>query len=257
MRTRPALCNLLAALTLALSGAAAVGAEITVSAAASLADAMREIAPRFEALVEARQPGTRVRLNVGASGALLQQILHGAPVDVFASADEATMDQAVAQGRVRAGAPKLFASNALVLVVPAATALRPTRLADLTRTGFRRIAIGLPASVPAGRHARDALQAAGLWPALEVRLVNAQNVRQALDYVARGEADAGFVYATDAALMPGKVQVAFTVPTPTPIRYPVAALAASTQATAAQAFVQFLLTDEARAVLARHGFSAP
>jgi molybdate transport system substrate-binding protein len=243
-------CVLLAVLTLA-AGGAAVAAELTVSAAASLADAMRELAPRFEAA----QPGTRLQFNFGASGALLQQIARGAPVDVFASADESTMDRAQAAGWVWASARHDFATNTLVLVVPAAGTAAPRSLADLT--GLRRIAIGQPSSVPAGRYAREALEAAGLWATVQARTIGTQSVRQALDVVARDEVDAGFVYATDAALMPGKVRVALRVPTTTPIRYPIAALAASRHADEAERFVQFMLGPEARAVLARYGFSTP
>ncbi len=89
----------------------------------------------------------------------------------------------------------------------------PQALADLTQPAYARIAIGLPASVPAGRYAKGALDAAGLWATIEPKVIGAHNVRQALDYVARGEVDAGFVYATDAATMPDKVRVALKVPT--------------------------------------------
>ncbi|MFO1296618.1 MAG: molybdate ABC transporter substrate-binding protein [Rubrivivax sp.] len=99
------------------------------------------------------------------------------------------------------------------------------RPADLAQASFKRIAIGAPASVPVGRYTKSVLEAAHLWGAIEPKMVGANNVRQALDYVARGEVDAGFVYATDAASMPGKVKVAFTVPTTKPVLYPIATLA--------------------------------
>lgn len=249
-RARRLLAGVLCSL---LFAAPALAADLTVSAAASLGNAFREIAPLFEA----RNPGTRVVFNFAASDALLAQVARGAPVDVFASADEETMDRAGNQKLLAAGSRRTFARNALLVVVPADAKARPAALADLQQPAFRRIALGSPASVPAGRYARAALEAAKLWTPIEPRAVFAQNVRQALDYVARGEVDAGFVYATDAMIMKDKVQVAFSVPTATPIRYPAAAIAGSANGDAARRFVDFLLSPEARAVLARQGFLQP
>ena len=228
-------------------------ADLTVSAAASLGTAFRELAPMFEA----QHPDTPVRLNFGASGALLQQIAKGAPADVFASADQETMDQAQRQSLVRSGERSNFASNTLVVIVPADAKHVPRAVADLAQAVYGRVAIGLPASVPVGRYTQGVLQKAGVWSAIEPRMIGAQNVRQALDYVARGEVDAGFVYATDAALMPDKVKVALTVPTATSILYPIAPLVQAPNAAAAKSFVAFVLTAPAQAVLAKHGFGRP
>lgn len=233
-----------------LLAAGAHAAELTVSAAASLTNAFRELAPAFEAA----HPGVKVNLNFGASGALLQQLAKGAPVDVFASADQETMDQAQARGLVQAAARRDFASNTLVVIVPVPSARVPQRLADLGDAAYARVAIGLPASVPVGRYTKGVLERAGLWSGIEPRMIGAGNVRLALDYVARGEVDAGFVYATDAALMRDKVKVAFTVPTPAPILYPIAAVS---QAPAARQFVEFVQTAPARAVLQKYGFGQP
>lgn len=240
-----ALCGLL------LSWQAAA-ADLTVSAAASLTNAFRELAPLFEA----KHPGTKVQLNFGSSGALMQQIAKGAPADVFASADQESMDQAQARGAVKAGERSDFVSNKLVVIVPADKAV-PTVLADLAQPAYQRIAIGLPASVPVGRYSKGALEKAGLWLLIEPKTIGAQNVRQVLDYVARGEVDAGFVYATDAALMPGKVKLAFVVPTETPIRYPIAPVAAGSNALLARQFIGFVSSPEAQAVLAKYGFGTP
>lgn len=243
----------LLALGVMLASGTACAADLTVSAAASLTQAFKEIGSAFEA----QHPGIRLRLNFGASGALLQQIAKGAPVDVFASADPETMNQAQQQKWVQPGAAIHFASNALVVVVPHDTAALPHRLADLATPPFKRVAMGVPASVPAGRYAQAALEKAQLWPALQAKTVGAQSVRQALDYVARGEVQAGFVYATDAALMPGKLKVAFTVPTDTPVRYPIAPVVGSPNAANAQTFIHYLMSPPAQAVLARFGFGAP
>ena len=234
----------------AVAGAAARANELTVCAASSLAQAFREVAAPFEAAV----PGARVRLNFGASGALLQQVARGAPCDVLAVADLETMERAQALGLVDAAARRSFASNRLVVVVPLGQGAAPQALADLARPEFRRIAVGLPGSVPAGRYAQDALAAAGLWQALESRVVGAASVRQALDYVARGEVDAGFVYATDAARQEARVRVVAPVEQADPVRYPAAVVAASAQPAVARAFVAFLTSPPAQAVLVAQGF---
>ncbi|MGE0310951.1 MAG: molybdate ABC transporter substrate-binding protein [Lautropia sp.] len=251
MNPRPLLALAVAASALFATAAHAV--DLTVSAAASLTNAFRDIAPLFEA----EHPGTTVRLNFGSSGALLQQIAKGAPADVFASADQQRMDQAQAQQLITPALRRDFAANALVVIVPAAAKQQPAALADLSRPAYARIAIGLPASVPVGSYARRVLEAAGLWAAIEPKMIGASNVRQALDYVARAEVDAGFVYATDAAVMRDKVKVALTVPTGEPIRYPVAPIAASANADLAARFVAFLGTPAAQAVLARRDFARP
>lgn len=241
-----------AAPLLALQARPAGAAELAVSAASSLDPAFRELA----ALFEAAHPGTRVTMNFGASGALLQQIARGTPADVFASADQATMDRA--RALVLVAQRRNFATNALVVIVPAASSVPPpATLADLARPAYARIALGQPTSVPAGRYAQEALQAARLWATIQPRVVSAANVRQALDQVARGEADAGFVYATDAARMPTQVKPVLKVATPTAIVYAAAPLAAAAQPALAARFVEFLVSEPARAVLERHGFGKP
>src|SRR6478736_6758586 len=142
----------LVALALAANAGLAGAAEITVSAAASLANALREIGTAFEAA----HPGTTVQFNFAASGALLQQIAQGAPVDVFASADAETMDQAERRGLVRPASRLDFAANTLVVIVPRDAATPPKALADLLAPSFRHVAIGVPASVPVGRYTQAA-----------------------------------------------------------------------------------------------------
>ena len=237
------------ALTLLLSSSL-WAADLTVSAAASLTQAFQEIGAQFEA----QHPGTKLKFNFGASGALAQQIINGAPVDVFASADTDTMDKAVAKAVVNAADSKVFISNRLVLVTPVQADLGLKQLTDLKKTEVKRFAMGLPASVPAGHYALGALDKAGLWNDLKDKVISTQNVRQALDYVARGEVDAGFVYASDAQLMVDKVKVAFTVPTATPIQDPIAKVAASTQSEAANKFIGFVMSAPGQAVLKKHGF---
>lgn len=231
----------------------AVAGELTISAAASLTNAFKDIAQIYEA----QHPDTKVLLNFGASGALLQQMAKGAPVDVFASADQETVDMAEKQNLVAAGTRKDFVRNTLVLIVPVDSKAAVKRLDDLVQAGVQRVAIGNPASVPVGRYTKHALEAARLWPAMEAKMVSTQNVRQSLDYVARGEVDAGFVYATDAAVMKDKVKVAFPVPLDVAIRYPVARIAGGPNGAEADRFIAFLLSPEGQAVMAKHGFQKP
>ena len=167
------------------------------------------------------------------------------------------MDRATAQGLVMRETRVNFARNDLVLAVPASTKSLPAKLADLGGAGFERITIGTPESVPAGRYAKRALDAANLWTTLKPKLVNTQNVRQAMDYVARGEADAGFVYLTDAALMPDRIRVAFTVPLDVEVLYPIAVVKGGGMADLGKAFVKFVASDKAQAILARFQFRKP
>lgn len=227
--------------------------ELTVSAASSLTESFRELGTAYEKA----HPGTRVDFNFAASGVLLQQISRGAPVDVFASADETTMDQAEQQGLLAAGSREVFAVNALWVVVPPQSTAAPRALKDLASAGVQRIALGNPDSVPVGRYAKGALEAAGLWPSVQGKTITTQNVRQSLDYVARGEVDAGFVYATDAQAMPDRVRRAFAVPVSGRIAYPLAVTRASTQPAEAKRFTAFVRSAQGQAILARHGFGKP
>ncbi|WP_457447886.1 molybdate ABC transporter substrate-binding protein [Roseateles sp. P5_E4] len=225
--------------------------QLTVSAAASLTDAFKEIAPRFEAV----KPGATLRFNFAASGVLLQQIAQGAPVDVFVSADQETMNRSADQQLIATGTRRDFASNTLVLVAPPDSPVK--RVTDLTLPAVKRIAVGKVASVPVGRYTQQALGTAQLWSALSPKLVFADNVRQVLDYVARGEVEAGFVYRTDAEIAKDKLRVVAAVGGHTPITYPAAVVAGSRQAALARDFVAFLGGAEAQGILAKYGFGKP
>lgn len=242
-----------ALVALTLAAPSALAADLVVSAAASLTNAFKQLGEQFERA----HPDTKVVLNFGASDVLMQQIVKGAPADVFASADQRAMDQAETEKVVQAATRKDFAANAIVLIVPHDSKLKIAAPTDLTRADIKRVAYGNPSSVPVGRYTRGALEAQGLWSAIEAKGVPAQNVRQALDYVARGEVDAGFVFATDAAVMPEKVKVATRVPTPTPVTYPIAVTTHGKQGLQANAFVQYVLSPEGQATLARYGFQKP
>lgn len=247
-RTRFILTALLLMLPL-LAGAQA----LMVSAAASLSNAFNELGPKFED----GKPGVTLRFNFGPSGVLLQQVAQGAPVDLLASADQATVVRGIAQKLLEADSARDFARNSLVLVVPAQAGADLRSLADLSAPGVKRIAIGKAATVPAGQYARESLASARLWPVLEGKLVFADNVRQVLDYVARGEVDAGFVYRSDAAVAAGKVRVALTAEGHTPVTYPAVVVSDSRNKPLARDFIAFLATPTALEVLVKHGFAKP
>ena len=246
-------CRRLAILTLWLCLAAwpALAAELTVSAAASLTNVFGELKPLFEKA----HPGQTLTFNFAASGPLLKQIAEGAPVDVFASADQETMDAAAAKGLIATATRRNFTANELVLIAPSDSKIPLRTPADLAAAPIQRIAIGNPDSVPAGRYARDAL--GGLYAGLSPKFVLAASVRQVLDYVRRAEVQAGFVYRTDAMVAKDAVRVVMTMSGHAPILYPAAVVAASPHKNEAALFVGFLLSPEAKAVLARHGFAKP
>lgn len=229
---------------------AASAADITVSAAASLSNAFKDIAAQYEK----QYPQDKIRLNTAGSGALLQQALKGAPVDVLAFADQETMNKAQQQGLINPASRKTFAANSLVIAAPKNSRLRINQLSDLNSPAIKRIAVSNPASVPVGRYSKAALEKAGLWNGLQPKIINTQHVRQSLDYVARGEVDAGFVYNTDAALMKDKVKVLKTVATEEPVSYPIALVGNSGQKAAAGRFADYVLSKPGQSVLKKYGF---
>jgi molybdate transport system substrate-binding protein len=238
----------LASLLALLACAPLAGAEeVLVFAAASLSDALEAIGRSFE-----KRTGQAVILGVGASSDLARQIKSGAPADVFFSADAAQMDGLVRRGFVRAADRVDLLSNSLVVVVPAGSSARVDKPADLA--AFASLALADPEAVPAGVYARTWLQSVGLWPRLAKRAIPTLDVRAALAAVESESAEAGIVYKTDAALS-RRVRAVFDVPRAQgpAITYPVAPLAASEKAATA-AFVEYLRSEEARAVFRRFGF---
>jgi molybdate transport system substrate-binding protein len=231
---------------------AARAQELTLSVAISMKEAVEEIGRRF---VQSR-PGVRMHYNFGGSGDLQKQIEAGAPVDIFVSAADRQMDELERKGLTLPGSRRTFARNALSVIVPADTRLTITRAIDLPQPQVQRIAIGNPKTVPAGQYAEESLRALGLWDAVRARLVLGENVRQVLEYVARGEVEAGFVYVTDLTGRSGLVKEAFRPPQSSyrPVKYPVAVVAGSPHAALGQAFIDLLLSGEGQKTLARLGF---
>jgi molybdate transport system substrate-binding protein len=226
--------------------------EILVSAAASLTDAFTDIGKAYSAA----HPGTVVRFNFGASGALQQQIVQGAPVDVYASASPQEMDALQKANRIEPGTRIDFAGNRLVLIVPPGSLVK--RWNDLRSGAVRRIAISNPDSVPSGRYAKETLTKRGLWTAVEPKMILGENVRQTLTYVAGGNVDAGIVFATDAQIEKRRVNVvdeAATGKDHSAIVYPASAIAHAPNAAGARRFTSFLIAPAAQAILKRYGFA--
>ncbi|MBN2243726.1 MAG: molybdate ABC transporter substrate-binding protein [Acidobacteria bacterium] len=225
--------------------------EILVSAAISLKDAFGEISRLY-----LKRSGIRVRLNLSSSGLLQRQIEAGAPVDVFASAGMKQMDALETGNFLLSGTRAVFAGNRLVLVCPTGAKLAPHSFEELAGSGISRLAIGNPKTVPAGQYAEQALKNMALWDFLESRLVPAETVRQALDYVAREEVDAGIVYASDVPVARGKAFIAAEAPRGAhdPILYPIAVIKGTDAPLEAGAFIDLVLDGSGQAIMKKYGF---
>lgn len=229
-----------------LAAAPAMAGEIMVSAAASLSNAFSEIAVAFEQA----NPDVRVQTNFAASNPLLRQIREGAPVNLFASADQRTMDEAA--DFMVPGSRVDFAANGLVLIVPQESRKDSASVkgrADLPKAG--RLAVGNPDFVPAGRYAREALGED--WDSLREHIIFGNSVRQVLDYVSRGEVDAGIVYRSDTLAAPGKVRIVEELTGHTPVVYPMALV--KPEKTDAAKFAAFVRSDAGKKILQKYGFT--
>jgi molybdate transport system substrate-binding protein len=223
--------------------------QLTISAAASLKEALTETETAY------KQSHANVDLsnNFGSSGTLATQIDQGAPVDVFLSAAAKPMDDLEAKGLIVGGTRRNPLRNTLVLIAPLDSKLQ--NFQGLTGSSIRTIALGDPASVPAGQYGRQTLVALHLLDKLNAKFVLAKDVRQVLTYVETGNADAGLVYATDAQAS-GKVRVVASAPESShePIVYPVAVVKGSRNEGAAREFVKYLSGPAAQAIFVKHGF---
>ena len=227
-----------------------LAATISVFAAASLTDSLKEIAVVYE-----KQSGDKVLFNFGASSLLARQIEEGAPADIFFSADEAKMDSLETKGLIVKETRKSRLSNALVIVVAAEKGAVIESPKDLATDKVKRLALAEPRTVPAGIYAKEYLQKENLWAAVEAKVVPTENVRAALSAVEAGNAEAGIVYKTDAAISK-KTRIAYEVPardTPA-ISYPMALVRESKQVEAARKFLQHLDSEDTARVFERFGF---
>ena len=224
--------------------------DITVFAAASLTDSLKEIATAYE-----KTSDDKVVFNFGASSALSQQIQAGSPADVFFSADEAKMDALEAKQLIVKGTRISLLGNSLVVIAP--NNMPPlTKLEDLTLPRIKYISLGDPKAVPVGIYAKAHLEKSGLWPQVEAKIIPAENVRASLAVVESGNAEAGIVYKTDAAISQ-KVGISFEIPAAEgpKISYPVALVQDSRHAAAARKFLTYLAGPESTATFQRFGFS--
>lgn len=240
--------RVLCASWLTLSAAAAP--PLRVAAAASLSDVLSEIASAERPALGERPA---VEFVFGASGQLATQIRNGAKVDVFISAAPEFADALIRDGLARAESRAVVATNRLTLIAPLNSS-RPSSLESLVLPEIRRVALGEPNTVPAGRYAMDALQARGLADQLAGRLIYGKNVRQVLDYVERGEVDAGFVYETDAISVAARIRVVSRDLSVTPIEYVGVALS---DRAAGTAYLNGLRSPRAQSTLLRFGFQPP
>lgn len=225
----------------------AMAAEVRLSVTASMTDATRDLIATYQNKVA----GVSLLANFAASGALAKQIAHGAPADIYLSANPRWMDYLVEEKRIHAESVRTFAYNRLVFVGQKGLAVN--KMEDLVT--LQRIAIGSPKSVPAGEYAEQALKASGLYAQMATRLVMAQDVRQALVYADRGEADGAFVYKTD-ALLAQQAVILLEVPQALydEVTYPVGLTIEGAKKPEAVAFFEFLKTDEASEIQKKYGF---
>jgi len=239
-------------LLMAREGIGQTDKEMIVSAAISLTNAFEEIAKRFQE----KYKSARVLFNFGGSGDLARQIIGGAPVDVFASASPKDMDDLDKMNMLLKDTRTDFAGNRVVLVVPANATLNLSSFNDLKRGEIKRIAIGNPQSVPAGRYSEEVLKYFNLMDGVKDKLIFAGNVRQVLDYVARGEVDAGMVYSTDAAIKADRVKIAIEASEQShkPVVYPIAVIKGSKKEIPGKEFISFVVSQEGKQIMKKYGF---
>ena len=236
----------------AMAGSRLAAGDVLVFAAASLSDALQELAT-----IQGKTTGDTVRLNLGASSTLARQIEAGAPADLFFSADEAKMNTLAKAALIDPATRHSLLSNSLVIVVAADSKLQFRSVQDLTQPAIRRLAIAEPESVPAGIYAREYLRRIGLWEQITGKIVPTENVRAALAVVESGDVDAGIVYRTD-ALSTSRVRIAWEVPVAEGprISYPVAVVKGGGNPAGARRFLALLTSPQGRAVFAKYGFLA-
>ena len=239
----------LAVLAACLLAARLQAAQITVFAAASLTESLKQIAADYEKI-----SGDKIVFNFAASGTLSRQIEAGAPADIFFAADETKADALEKKGLLVSGIRKSLLGNLLVIVTATgAPAIHAP--VELTNTAVQHIALGELKTVPCGTYAKAYLEKLQLWPAIESKVVPCESVRAVLAAVESGNVDAGFVYKTDAAISK-KVKVAYEVPAAEApkISYPLALIKDAPQPEAAKKFIAYLDSKPATAVFKQFGF---
>jgi molybdate transport system substrate-binding protein len=242
--------QLIATACIMAATATAWSANVTVFAAASLTDSLKQIAADYQ-----RQTGRPVNFNFEASSILARQIQEGAPADIFFSADETQMDRLAERGLIDPATRADRLGNTLVVVAPRDSHLQIHSAADLAADAVKQIALADPKAVPAGVYAKEWLRKFGVWDAVKPKVVPAENVRAALAAVASGNVDVGVVYKTDAAISKS-VRIVYDVPHADgpDIRYPVALVKTSEHPDEAKRFLEYLDSSAAARVFERFGF---
>jgi len=237
-------------IALSLAGCTSPTKTLTISAASSLKNSLESI----KVLYKQAKPNVEVTFNFGSSGDLQQQIENGAPVDVFVSAAKKQMNALEEKGLLLNGTKKNLLENKLVLITPKDKKIIKG-FEDLATDTVKQIAIGEPASVPAGQYAQEVFTKFGFLDKIKPKTIYGKDVKQVLTYVEQGEVDAGVVYATDAKAS-SKVNIVSTAPkdSHTPVIYPVAVIKASKNEATSKEFIEFLFSDTAKAVFKADGF---
>jgi molybdate transport system substrate-binding protein len=222
---------------------------LNIAAAASLKDAASEL----QSIYAKKHPEVKINYNLAASGTLQQQIEQGAPTDLFISAGKKQMDALGQENLIVADSRKDLLGNKLVLVTGKNSTLKDFN--GLTDTAIKKISIGTPETVPAGKYAQDTLTSLNLYNQIQPKLVLAKDVKQVLTYVQTGNVDAGLVYFSDTYKV-NDIKIVATAPEDShkPIVYPMAIVKASKNQSAAQSFAEFLASPEAAKVFSKYGF---
>lgn len=226
--------------------------QLMVSAASSLKNAFIDIGIAFDLA-----NNSETSFNFDSSGALQKQIEGGAPVDVFASAAPTQIENLLRQGLVDEASIAVFAGNTIVVAVPAGSTLEIARFEDLAKPEVERVAYGDPAAAPHGVYAEEVMTTLSVLEQIRPKVVYTKNASQTLTYVTSGEVDAGIMYSTDAIAGGDGVRVVATSQADwhSPILYPIAIVSASAAKPLAQAFIDFVMSDQGRALLEKHGFA--
>ena len=233
------------------SAPAATPVELTISAAVSMKDALKDV----QAAYLQKAPQVKLVFNLGASGSLQKQIEQGAPADIFISAAPKQMNELETKNLILKPTRRNLVENKLVLIVPQNSQLKIAKFEELANSDVKKLGIGEPKVVPAGQYAQQALNKLGVWNTIADKMVFAKDVRTVLAYVETGNVDAGIVYKTDATSS-SKVKIAATAPEGShqPVLYPAAILVGSKNAKAAEEWLAFLVSPDGKAIFEKHGF---
>lgn len=225
--------------------------EITISAAASLNESLIEIKENFEK----ENKNIKILYNIGGSGALKQQILQGAPVDIFLSASHDQFTELIQEGLIDAQKQFDLLGNQLVLITNKENPAQLNGFSDLTDNQVKKIAIGIPESVPAGKYAKQTLKHTGIWEQIQPIVIQTKDVRQVLTYVETGNVDAGIVYMTDVKVS-DKVNIVAVAGDQThdSIIYPAGIIKSTPHKKEAELFLDYLQSNTSKTIFEKYGF---